>query len=220
MQGDRLEPNSELPDVSFFESLDSFPTLVLFWRVSQETLTRHRNPIFCQALGIGISSLCIDTLHTLHLGVIKRFCMWGIWFFMEVDLFGVGGSGDYNEDEKLQLNANALRHELWGWYELRLADHPQEDLSRLQDLQPSMLGTKNAPALKTKAAETLGLLYFLRDTIEKICREAWGEGLSSRTSCEFTVPPYGHYVREPEAIISYQHPGAVPSRNRGAAIIK
>ena len=38
--------------------------------------------------------------------------------------------------------------------------HPSANLSRLQNLKPSMLGTKKDPTLRTKAGETFGLLLF------------------------------------------------------------
>ena len=58
------------------------------------------------------------------------------------------------------MNCNALRTELWKWYDDYHSKHPSANLSRLQNLKPSMLGTKKDPTLRTKAAETFGLLLF------------------------------------------------------------
>ena len=69
--GDRLEPNELLPDVALFEKLD-FPCWVLFWRRNQETSLRHRNPLWCESLGIGLHCLTEDTLHCLYLGIVGK----------------------------------------------------------------------------------------------------------------------------------------------------
>ena len=46
--GDRLEPGPLLADVAAFEQLTP-PFSVCFWRVSEETHARHRNPLFSSA---------------------------------------------------------------------------------------------------------------------------------------------------------------------------
>ena len=64
-ENDRLEPSETLPDVgAIFDDIDKFPIDVTFWRSSLETLTRHRNPIFDQEIGITPQrSLTADVLH-------------------------------------------------------------------------------------------------------------------------------------------------------------
>ena len=49
LRGDRLEPFDGLPDADLFDSVTSFPVLVLLWRTTLETLARHRNPLFSEA---------------------------------------------------------------------------------------------------------------------------------------------------------------------------
>ena len=49
--GDRLEPGPGLRDIGDgFDQLTVFPATITFWRVGSETLARHRNPIFDEAL--------------------------------------------------------------------------------------------------------------------------------------------------------------------------
>ena len=71
----------------------------VWWRSSLETLAKHRNPLFCRALGITLLIIAIDTLHTLHLGVLKRFVMWFFWKLFELDVFGVAGQNRYTAEE-------------------------------------------------------------------------------------------------------------------------
>ena len=70
--GDRLEPGPLLADVASFE--DGIPPFsVTFWRVSEETCTHHRNPIFAQRIGFGLCNLGVDWLHCLSKGVFQVF---------------------------------------------------------------------------------------------------------------------------------------------------
>ena len=69
--GDRLEPSAALPDVGDFDAL-AVPATVTFWRCGEESLARHRNPIFGGPAGISPArNLTIDVLHCLHLGVMN-----------------------------------------------------------------------------------------------------------------------------------------------------
>ena len=51
-------------------------TDVHFWRRRNETMVRHRNPIFNTAIGFVTKLLSIDALHTLNLGVHQNYCVW------------------------------------------------------------------------------------------------------------------------------------------------
>ena len=53
--GDRLEPSHELPDVGAFGMLVLLPLVVTFWRASQETICKHRNPLVDSQLGITVT---------------------------------------------------------------------------------------------------------------------------------------------------------------------
>ena len=76
------------------------------------------------------------------------------------DIFGVCASRLHNQEQGLLCNSNAPRTELWKWYDDYHSEHPNANLSRLQTLKPSMLGTHKDPTLRTEAAETFGLLTF------------------------------------------------------------
>ena len=51
-RGDRVEPCHELPDVDLFLHLEELPRKILFWRTSEESLARHRNPLFSDETGL------------------------------------------------------------------------------------------------------------------------------------------------------------------------
>jgi len=69
--------------------------------------------------------------------------------------------------EALIVAVMSLKNELFSWYRRRRKSHPTEKLTELSDLVPKMLGTKADPQLKTKAAETFGILVFLDDNMDK-----------------------------------------------------
>ena len=160
--GDRLEPSVLLPNVAKFESLNAFPVLVSFWRCSNETMARHRNPLFCTALGLSPHScLTVDFLHSLFLGVMHVYCRHVLWFLIEKGVWGRMAT----EEETVQVVAIALRHELNQWYKRRHAERPTEKLTRV-DLTRSKIGDFGDRKLKTKAAETYGILHFLLHTMD------------------------------------------------------
>lgn len=207
--GDRLEPSHELRDIAKFDEMTGFPRLVLFWRPATETLAKHRNPLLSPSLGTGLGTLAIDTLHTLHLGVLKRFVMWFLWRVVDRDVYGVARAGHRTADECLLLSCNALRNDLWNFYGRYHAQHPGANLSRLQDLRPSMLGTRSDPCLRTKAAETFGLLLFCADLAPKITQRLGPQGpdtaqLAAALARHMAIMDESPKTISPEA---YQEPG-------------
>ena len=165
--GDRLEPCPQLPDICQLDKLTAadLPLRISFWRVSNETCCLHRNPLFDRSLGISPLSITVDTLHTLHLGAFLVYCRYVTWRLL---LSGCWATTDSNtEAEMLQIAVMCMRAELFRWYRDRARSHPEENLTRLSDLTLKMLGTKAAPKLRTKAAETWGLLLFLVEMLQK-----------------------------------------------------
>jgi hypothetical protein len=157
---DRLEPSEMLSDIAMLDEMAT-PARVVFWRCCEESISRHRNPLFDPELGISISSLAVDTLHCVYLGVLNTWCYIVLWFILSSGLYGnVGGA-----DETLQVSVLAFRHRLLGWYKDRHQECPQEVLTRVSDFTAKMLGTRSAPKCKTKGAETWGLCLFLLDEL-------------------------------------------------------
>ena len=165
---DRLEPGESLPDVANLETLEP-PVTLLFWRPSEEAISRHRNPIFDGALGtLPARSMTVDTLHTIHLGVMNVWARVTIWELLHNDAYGATGAA-----EEKQLSAClVIRHRLLAWYKQRHEANPGGNLTRVADLTVKMLGTKDAPKLKTKAAETWGLTLFLVDELRGLRQRA------------------------------------------------
>ena len=162
--GDRLEPSDELRDIGEWDDWAPAPagSRVLFWRRSEESLARHRCPIFCAETGLTPArNLTIDGLHSFYLGVMQRWCARVIWLIILSWMWGGVGT----DEEKIFTSVLRLRHELMTWYVARHESHPGEKLTRVHDFTVKMAGKRSAPACKLKAAETFGMLIFLLDML-------------------------------------------------------
>ena len=166
LKDDRLESGEDLHDVGMLESLiptPARPVRVIFWRPSSETLARHRNPIFDAALGI-TPRRCIngDTLHCIYLGVILVFCRHVIcFFFLTSGIFARFGTSD----EVLAVAISRIGHALNVWYRNRRSAFPAETLTEVHDITRKMVGDPSDRKMKTKGAESWGMLLFLNDQL-------------------------------------------------------
>ena len=154
--GDRLEPSDSLHDVGKLRDAE-VPLDVVFWRRSEESLCRHRNPLLTADVGLSTDkALTVDTLHALYLGVMLVYCRVTVWVVLHSGVYGHGVGGEAG----LVPAVLAIRHALFGFYDRRHAALPEENLTRVSDMVPAMLGTSADPKLKTKGAETWGFLFF------------------------------------------------------------
>jgi len=162
LKGDRLEPSADLPDVALFDTLSVFPTTVVFWRPQAESLVKHRNPLFDRAIGVGLATFGIDSLHTLHLGIYQKLVARVWWLLLLQDAWGVAAQagGRANQEELVANGALRLRRALFEWYVEWDAAHPGAPANRLTDLTLKTLGERDALCVRTKAAETRPLLHF------------------------------------------------------------
>jgi len=165
LKGDRLEPSRNLPDVGALEArCDEQPSVeATFWRRSAESLCTHRCPLWDARLGITPSAtLAFDVLHILLLGTMLEYVKWTLWYLL--DKAGWVAQ-ERNRQEAFVVGVSQLRAEVFRWYEKTASQHP--DLTRLTDLTPKMLGSVEHRQLKTKGAETYGLLLCAADLVNK-----------------------------------------------------
>ncbi len=153
--GDRLEPSDFVPDPSKFEHLNQYPFVALFWRRSEETLAKHKNPLFDDSIGTSPAvSMSVDALHCLHLGVLNAFTKTAIWKLLESNIWG---ALEATREDSLDVAVSCLRAELWTWYE----QGPfKNTVTRVSDLTAKMLGGPSSHKLRTKGMETLGFFHF------------------------------------------------------------
>ena len=155
LKGDRVEPSATMPDCC--EGLDSStaPATLIFWRRSNEGMTRHRNPVFGPETGVDpYMVLAIDGLHCCSLGVHQHYLGFLLWQLVAVNAWRVEGPMDV----RLQQSIDLCREDLFAWYaseELEGRRH-----TKVQNFTKSMIGPQHAPILKLHGAETNGFLRF------------------------------------------------------------
>ena len=158
--GDRLEPCSDLPDVGAFFHVSSFPpegVPLLLWRpenaVSAQVPVvepRHRfDSLHCSGLGFTPYKP-----FGCHAGVLPPRCM-GVLAQRCL------GSGCVEQNGELQKNMFWL----WAWYAPRRLSHATENLTQVAGVTPGLFGRVEDPKLKTKVAETWGMLLFLENCL-------------------------------------------------------
>jgi len=180
--GDRLEPSPQLPDVGAFDQITRFPVSVIFWRRSLNTITLHRNPVFSERLGITHQTLTCDSLHILSLGIFGFFIAFVLHRLIEVDAWQTHIAG--GTDGRIAQSVLALRAELFTWYgaeRSRGIEHTQ-----LDDLVPTMIGTRRQPDMHTQGAETNSLLMFLPVLLDRH-QHKLVDGARVRIACDCLV---------------------------------
>ena len=179
-KGDRLEPGQEMQDWSSFMSAN--PGQATFWRPHSGAV-KHRCALFDKAIGTDLPScMAIDAMHTLCLGVFQQWVVHAIWAILDVNLQGSTASDQESRDV---ANIKALRTQLFKWYpaaEKQLASKGHS-LTRVSDINVKAIGSRSAPVLHFKAAESLGLLRWLgaffedHSILDRIHRGVeWGRG--------------------------------------------
>jgi hypothetical protein len=161
---DRLEPSETLPDIGAVEHIEDFPCTIIFWRAAQETMTRHRNPIFDREIGVTPArTLTIDVLHAFFLGLLNVWARISIWKLILSGAYGSLGTSYENTRAAVLI----LRDCLMTFYRRYHVEHASETLTRVADLTEKMLGTSSDQKLKTKGAETWGVALFLIEELDK-----------------------------------------------------
>ena len=163
---DRLEPSDDCPDPSNVQNCNDFPLRLTFWRVHDQGMTKHRNPLFHERTGLTVENICIDEMHTLHLGVFSNFVSAALWEAIRSDCLVMGRSSMRKETADLKACA-ALRQDLFRWYKAEFRRDKKKPLYKLDDLPISLLGDIGLQAMKAKAGETGTLLDFATDFVSR-----------------------------------------------------
>ena len=165
-RGDRLEPCPGLLDVGEFESLDA-PASVVFWRPSLETIAKHRNPLFSADTGISMTSLRVDTLHCLYLGVFQAHCSCVVWGLIDADVWQTRAMHHTSAVERLQESCIRLQADLHKWQLQAARARPSEAITMVQEFTPKILGERGAQQCRLKGGETKTLMAFLQSFLPK-----------------------------------------------------
>ena len=97
-----------------------------------------------------------------------------IWRLFDCNVWNMEPNLNYSE--LVSLSVMRLKHEIFQWYKRRHRTHPDEDLHKLQELTLGMLGTRDSPLCKTKAAEAKTLLFVIVDLARRFVAKLGGLG--------------------------------------------
>lgn len=155
---DQQVPSPENPDIGDIDDRTDFPFVVVFWRGSPGVFTRCRNPLFHESTYITVESLCVDEMHTMHLGVFASFVVHGLWALLSANVWNFSGS----QEQMHARGAHVVAHELSQWYKREGRNNPGKPIYKLGgEFTLSVIGKQTAPVLHAKAAETGTLVAFV-----------------------------------------------------------
>ena len=161
--GDRVTEEAGLGHIANIFSLAAFPSTVVFWRVSNESLTRHRNPIFDEELGVSPGLLlAVDSLHCLYLGVMLALCRRLVWCFLLSGIFCRLGS----IEEKVNVGCKVICSSLQVFYTRYDKANPTKPLTRIHNFSKKHVGNNEDRALKTKGAQTWVFLLWCQEVLK------------------------------------------------------
>ena len=156
LKGDRLEPCLERPDVATFFLPDGFPGRVLFWRVSEESSTHHRNPLFSEETGITLQACAaLDWLHCLSLGVFQTYISFAMQHMFRADAWR---TGETTAPTIIAQSMARVAAEMSAW----IKEPPQANrgLHVIETLRQETFGTWTQPRCLLKGGETNTFLEF------------------------------------------------------------
>lgn len=158
LKGDRLEPCPTVLDIG--KGFDhANPGRAVMWRFRQTGATRHRNPLFDDALGITPSRVMgVDWLHAFSLGILRPMSGALIWTLVASDAWGAWRAGQTTIDGRLRYSIKKMTAELFQWY--REEGQQGRVWPRVQNLTPGMVGTANSATLKIQGSEHNAFLHF------------------------------------------------------------
>lgn len=193
VKGLRLEPSPCLPDVAGLDNVCVFPFEAVFWNPTARAGTKHRNPMFDPAIGVTPRTLCVDELHTMHLGVFQDFVSRALWALLDKDVWN--SSPGATEEVKRKAGAIHLRHDLFAYYGEEKRTRPDRPCYELQDFSLRSLGTRTKPMLRAKGAESGTLVRFAYKQLLKHWR-ALDRGAALKT-CGKALVAYLNITRLP-----------------------
>eukprot|EP00971_Amphidinium_carterae_P341331 6480090-Amphidinium_carterae.1 len=110
--GDRFEPQ-QTPRPWYWSTLHELkPSNFVMWRVANQSLCKHRNPLFTETLNL-CRTMSIDAMHTLCLGVFTQFVHCALWSCVSNNM---AGASTRSKEERLQANVDFLSTQLQNWY--------------------------------------------------------------------------------------------------------
>ena len=116
LKGDRIEAHHGMPDIATFFEISSFPARILFWRRSQESMARRRNPLFSEETGLTPQRCAaLDWLHGLSLGCFQTYCAFTVHTLLKADAYSTEQT---NMSARAAVSIELMSKDLIAWQRL------------------------------------------------------------------------------------------------------
>ena len=159
-KGDRLNPSPQVLDIGAIDFRTDFPFRLCFWRARPDDPCRFRCPLFSRESMLSPELLCVDEMHTLHLGIFQDYILGVFWACIRADVWMLLKESEELSDQYYQEAALVLKADLFSWYKREKREHPDRPLYEMADFGLSFIGSLQRPHLHAKAAESGSLLRF------------------------------------------------------------
>ena len=164
-------------------------------------MVKNRNPLFVRDTHIGFEHLCVDEMHTMHLGIFSLFVRIALWRLVDLDPWQArrertGISGD-------QAVANHVRQLLYEWYKAAGAVPGGPPVYEYSGFNIRNLGSREGGGylVGPKAAETGSMLRFVVDLLRQH-RGDLGPGGAELLGCGEALVRYLNITRDASARLS------------------
>ena len=200
-KNDRMATTETVQDYCAVDDVKTFPLVLRFWRVPEETMCRFRCPLFTKRSFLHPGLCCVDELHTMHLGVFEEYIIAVLWGCVDSDIWNARAVLAHIDSYRIDCGMR-LRSMLMTWYHRQKAEHPDRPNHELSDFDIKTLGKADKPGLVgVKAAEAGTLMRFAAWVagehhavlINGQALAAAGRGLvgymDATRSCKLVMPP-------------------------------
>jgi hypothetical protein len=124
-KGDRLIPSSTMPDVALFEKLE-VPFVITFFKWNKTGRLTDITPLY-KIPGVTCEVICIDLLHSWHLGGCAEFVGEALMFVLQSGLYTQGSTLPAADAQQVALLK--LKADLWAYYHRRAQTDPEFKLT-------------------------------------------------------------------------------------------
>jgi hypothetical protein len=124
-KGDRLTPSPTMPDVALFEEM-VVPFAATFFKWNKNSRLTNITPLY-KIPGVTCDVICIDLLHSWHLGGCAEFVGEALMFVLQSGFYTQGSTLPAADAQQVALLK--LKADLWAYYHRRSQSDPDFKLT-------------------------------------------------------------------------------------------
>ena len=170
-RGDRLVPCDLHLDIACIDAWEdvSRPRQLKFWR-GTNGIVLAPNPLYRSSTWLSPAALCVDEMHTMHLGTFAVYVACALWKIVASDAWGIRGLDAASAN---RANFDRVKQKLNAWYKVKGREASKAGGRKIYPVDYfdlKCIGAEDSPSLSgPKAAQTGSLMLFVVDLL----RECW-----------------------------------------------